>query len=1096
VEKLGGIVGKDRPDARILVSGDYPALESVFVKEVWSAREIDSFSPLLILVSSKLLGLHLRRFLAEQGTPHFNLRFQTLEEFARETGLPNLFSQGRKEIPSHGDELIVGQIARTLADLDKDFYFRDISDHPGFHRAVLATLKDLKDACLSSGQISLLLGDPETGIQIHLAKLKDFLKTWDSYEKRLRELGWFDESDVLTSACRQVKESTCLKQTPRLLIYGFYDFNAVQKRLLQACFNEKETLIFFPYEPNPSFDYVKPTLKWLKDNGFEESSILIKDSQTQPAPLEHLCRHLFNSEKPAEFSTDAIQILSAPGEPREVREVVRAILRTAQEKKIAFHEVGILLRNPAAYSRLFREAFDLLGVHPYLREGLPLTETRAGRTLSLLLNILNQNYSRQSVIEFATFAKLIPDRVSHQEDASIAPTRWDALSIRAGIVEGSKEWEERLGRLREACLKNGEEEGEGQRGLRKEDIPAIDQLIRFTGGLFKSLQSLADSNTWNGKAASLLNAFDGLVEQDEEGSLVKQATRRLSGLDITGIPPSQVDFTRLVEEMLSEDIIPTGRFQRNGPAVVNLMVARGVPFKMVILPGMVEKSFPPPIRQDAILLDHERRVLNLLIGGSETEPLPLKTEGRLEEERLLYRLAAGSAMEKLLLSFPRIEIGTGKERLPSSFLLATVKALTGESTDFQSLEKFPGFVRIPLSEIAVKSPETALDGVEFDLSIGQQKLGEKKADALLYLRDISPFFGPGLELEFSRWGKRIFTGFEGVFPSEEALQVLRERYSIFKKPISPTRLEAYAACPYGYLLNVIMGIEALREPEKEVTINPFDKGTLIHSILWTFFTDLKKEKKTSLQLEPKDLGKLLKIANKKFADFEKMGVTGYPMLWEVEKRRILDNLTDFFTEELNETEFIPAYFEVRYGMRQHGSQESEISTGEPVSIKLAGQTICLRGRIDRIDLSKDRKRARVRDYKTGKVSAKPNDFQGGSALQLPLYLYAAEQLLGRLHKGIEVESAEYYFLKAGKRVGFEGSELKTKEAKLQEILKTITEGIEGGVFLAVPDGRCRYCGFKMICGTWTQTLFDRKAKDPKVKRYLEMITEETEESGE
>jgi ATP-dependent helicase/nuclease subunit B len=1078
------------------VSGDYPALESAFVEEVRSARELDPFDPLLILVSSKLLGIHLRRLLAEQGTPHFNLRFWTLEEFARETGLPSLLSQGNKEMPSHGDELIIGQIARTLASQDGHFYFQDISDHPGFHRAVLATLKDLKDACLSSGQIGCLLNDSGAVRQLHLPKLKDFLKIWKAYEKRLQELGWFDESDVLTSACQQVKDSIYLKQTTRLIIYGFYDFNTVQKRLLQNCFNEKETLIFLPYEPTPSFDYVKPTLRWLKANGFEESSAVIRAPETPKSTLEHLCHHLFNGGKPADFSPDAIQILSAPGEPREVREVVRAVLRTAQEKKIAFHEIGILLRNPAAYSRLFREAFDLLGIHPYLREGMPLVETRAGRTLALFLNILNQNYSRQSVIEFATFARLIPDRLSPKTGASITPTRWDALSIRAGIVEGIKEWEERLGRLREACPRNGEEEGEDQGGLTTEDVPAIDRLIRFTGELFKSLQLLADSNTWNGKATDLLNAFDSLVEQDEESGLVKQAVGRLSELDMTGIPPSRADFARLINEILQEDIIPAGRFQRNGPAVINLMAARGVPFKMVILPGMVEKSFPPPIRQDAILLDHERRILNLSLSGNETEPLPIKTEARREEERLLYRLAAGSAGEKLVLSFPRIEIGTGKERLPSSFLLATVKALTGENTDFQSLEMFPGFVRIPLSEIAVKSPEMALDEVEFDLSIGQQKLGEKKADALLYLREISPFFGPGLELESSRWGKRTFTGFEGVFPSEEALQVLRDHYSIFKKPISPTRLEAYASCPYGYLLNVIMGIEAVREPEKEVTINPLDKGTLIHSILWKFFTDLKKEKKAPLQVEPNDLGKLLKIAHQKFADFEKMGVTGYSMLWEVEKRSILDNLTDFFAGELSESEFIPAYFEVRYGMRRHGFQESEISTEEPVSIKLTGQTIRLRGRIDRIDLSKDKKRARVRDYKTGNVSAKTNDFQGGSSLQLPLYLYAARQLLSRLHKDVEVESAEYYFLKAGRKVGFEASELKAKEAKLQEILKTIAAGIEGAVFLAVPDGRCRYCRLKMICGTWTQTLFERKAKDPRVKRYLEMITEETEESKE
>jgi len=362
------------------------------------------------------------------------------------------------------------------------------------------------------------------------------------------------------------------------------------------------------------------------------------------------------------------------------------------------------------------------------------------------------------------------------------------------------------------------------------------------------------------------------------------------------------------------------------------------------------------------------------------------------------------------------------------------------------------------------------------------------------LKELSSFFGRGLLLESSRWGKRIFTGYEGVLSSKEALRVLRERHSIFKKSISPTRLEAYASCPYQYLLNVIMGIEALTEPEKEATITPLDKGTLVHSILWEFFADLKQERGPLLQLESGDLKRLLKTANKKFAEFEQMGVTGYSMLWEVAKKSVLDNLTEFFFEELNDTEFSPTYFEVRYGMKHLDLEESEISTEDPVSLKLAGETVNVRGRIDRIDLTKDGKRARVRDYKTGKVSAKPNDFQGGRTLQLPLYLYAARQLLGRLHKGIAVESAEYYFLKEGKRVVFEGAELEAKEAKLQGILKTIAAGIENGVFIAVPGGRCRYCELGMICGPWTQTLFDRKAEDPRVKDYLEMIAEEAEES--
>ena len=53
-----------------------------------------------------------------------------------------------------------------------------------------------------------------------------------------------------------------------------------------------------------------------------------------------------------------------------------------------------------------------------------------------------------------------------------------------------------------------------------------------------------------------------------------------------------------------------------------------------------------------------------------------------------------------------------------------------------------------------------------------------------------------------------------------------------------------------------MGIEALREPEKEVTITPLDKGTLIHSILWEFFTDLKKRERVLASIRTERPGEI------------------------------------------------------------------------------------------------------------------------------------------------------------------------------------------------------------------------------------------------
>ncbi len=1078
---------------RYLVVGDYPVLESSFVNEVKSIREQEPFAPLLILVSSKLLGLHLRRLLVDEGLSHFNLRFWTMEELAREVSTPHLLARGKRELPAYADELIIGEVAKSLAEKTEDFYFREIADRPGFHQAVLATIKDLKDACLLTDDIERILDDGKLSRKIHLTKLRDLLSLWKGYQEWLERTRGYDESDLMVYAAQWVEDSLFIKETPRILIYGFYDFNEAQRRLLQACMNLKETKVFFPYEPTPAFEFVKPALMWLKELEFKEIEPVRPSFPVRSQTLDHLSLYLFNRKKPFEREPEGIQIISAPGESREVRELVRAILRTSEKEGIPFYEMGILLRVPEEYSRLLRETLHSLGITPYLREGIPLIETRAGRSLRLLLNVIHQNFSRQSVMEFATFAKLRRTLFSFDLNFTKNLARWDAISIYAGIVEGEKEWEERLQKIRREWPKKfeSEEEDDGEkRALYKEDLLSLEQLIQFIRKLIHSLSQIKEAKTWNKMVEALISAFDELVEEDEETLLVKQMIKRISDLDVFGVFPSQRDFLRLVNRILDEKGIPHGKFQRNGPTIVHLMAARGVPFKMVLLPGMVEKSFPPLLRQDAILLDQERKALNRSLSGKRTDPLPLKAERRLNEERLLFRLAIGSAREKLILSYPRIEGGIGRERLPSSFLLALIGALKGQSVDFNQIERFPGFLRIPLSEIATQSPENALDEMEYDLSFGQKGLLMGDTESLLYLQEISPFFGNALRLEHARWGKREFTNYEGLLQSEEVCKILRDRYSILKRTVSPTRLETYASCPFQYLLKVVMGIEALTEPEREATISSLDRGKLVHHILYTFFTDLKKERGDSFRLIPEDLERLMETAEKKFLEFEETGITGYPMLWEMEKREMKEQLRDFFDEELQETEFIPTYFEVRYGMNALDFQESEISTETPVFLNVKGETIHLRGRIDRIDLTRDGKKGRVRDYKTGKVSAKPNEFQGGRTLQLPLYLYAASQLLDPFYKGIEIEAAEYYFLKERKRIPFEASRLEEKKEELQEILQTLAHGIEKGIFIPLPDNQsCRYqsCDFRRICGSWTRILFDRKSRDPRVKRFLEVI---------
>jgi hypothetical protein len=72
MELKGGRMSRDQGRLRTLVTGDYPVLESVFIQEIHGTREHEPFKPLLILVSSKLLGLHLRRLQKNQEVRYEN----------------------------------------------------------------------------------------------------------------------------------------------------------------------------------------------------------------------------------------------------------------------------------------------------------------------------------------------------------------------------------------------------------------------------------------------------------------------------------------------------------------------------------------------------------------------------------------------------------------------------------------------------------------------------------------------------------------------------------------------------------------------------------------------------------------------------------------------------------------------------------------------------------------------------------------------------------------------------------------------------------------------------------------------------------------
>ena len=220
---------------------------------------------------------------------------------------------------------------------------------------------------------------------------------------------------------------------------------------------------------------------------------------------------------------------------------------------------------------------------------------------------------------------------------------------------------------------------------------------------------------------------------------------------------------------------------------------------------------------------------------------------------------------------------------------------------------------------------------------------------------------------------------------------------------SPTRLEAWATCPYRYFLSNVLGIAAPEQPEEIATISPLDRGSLIHAVLERFVKASQGQgtlPRHDLPWTEDHRRLLLAIAEEQFREAEQRGVTGKPLLWEIARTEILSDLSRFLEEDFD--------LRSKHGVSPHSvesafgiSRRLEESVEEQAPVEWSSAEtgmVRFRGVMDRIDVSPDGDSALVLDYKTGGTTEYTNmdkdPVRRGTRLQLPVYGLAARQLLG------------------------------------------------------------------------------------------------------
>ncbi len=883
-------------------------------------------------------------------------------------------------------------------------YFSDVREQPGFVGLMAQFLTGLKESCISEEifrqRMNALKGfEPAYGGKYEA--LADF---YEQYEAQLKARGLRDGQDALRIFRERKKRTDA--PAPRfrsLWIDGFFDFSNLQLEYLRELSRiADDVTVTLTREEGPdtegTFEQVLRTREDLEKLGFEVEVMKPHSYRTVKPSLTFLQKHLF-SRKPSGPAPDPgqdIVMMSAIGTEGEIELIAREIHKLYAAGEHRHSDFAVLFRQIRHYAPVIASVFARYGIPVEIHERERLKFSSWIAATAALLSVFRGEWQREDLFAFLKSA-----HVRRFGKDVVRDNPWIAAFEQRSFVRG-------VTGTRDAWLAGWKKEDEDEEFdiKKREAFQALSELEdRFRAAktaeehirLFKravydtfGILEMSDSYTvFNRRDAACARRFEILLEE------IRGYFMKCQGAEV-----SFESFADYFLGLVELDVYSLHERDKNRVQVYDVSLARQKEYKVVFVAGLLEKVFPMQVREDPLLSDWERKLMN---GGMETslaECLP-----RQNIERFFFYLAVTRAKERLYLSCPHLDF-EGKESLPS-FYLEEVKDLFGDRLKGITQDLARPFPK-PGEAITRRELEAsvvgALRGNEEPGPAWEEALAELSRD----LRSRERLLSALRLVEAKITDGKILT--DGCFEITEA---------------SPTRLETYAKCPYRYFADKILKLKDTGED-----LGMMKKGSILHHVLQQFF-DPDVEKDPAEPLE--------KFIEREMAE----GFKKYPMTWRepyeeaLDRRELFEMLRDFLGFEiarLRNASFKP--FHVEYAFGSSGKK------GAPaLAIQGAGKSLRLRGRVDRIDRDSDGRYAVVMDYKRS-AKFKTADLELGTALQLPLYLLAAQKNLGLAPLGGEI-----YSIRDCSRSGFYcadsakafGKEFSTRSQLPGEVFQRILE---------------------------------------------------------
>lgn len=846
-----------------------------------------------------------------------------------------------------------------------------------------------------------------------------------------------------------------------IIINGFDEFTAPEQEIINKLSQIEKAKLFINFDYNRNNIFIFSHL----DKCFEQFSkaglnVIADQSEIRLNQFGKTIRdYLFTNRKNYKKLDykNKLFVLSAFNREEEVENISKEIKKLITENGVEPHKICVAFNLIQNYSSIVRDVFEKNGLPFNLSDRIPLDNSNPVKAVVNFLEIAENDFYYKNIFRALTSGFVDIGEISFSNLLRV--------SAQLKIVSGKENWKSTI---TESITNLGFDSDLDE----DEKIYKINSLKSALDAILSIEKMLKPFEVKLSIPEFMKKLFEFIYQSGIANKILSvsnNAEENTRGFS-TFIDTINEVFDLLTEEYGADkkftlhfylDQIRTAcswaRFNvkeksNYGIQVTTLEEIRGLKFDYLFIGGLCDGDLPTRFSPEVFHSPSFRK----------------KAFAHQTDERNLFYQSLLTWDKKLFLSYPETE--AGRELVASSFLSAfeelfEVTRLTSEHN--QNIIVSREELESQIGKTGTESVDDEITKVLIELGIDLPEI--KSSIEIEKLREENP-------VTESPHSGFILTGNKFLLSDD----IITKLNSYKNRQYSISQLETYAKCPFKFFVERILNVKPVEEPTED--IEALEMGNILHNILYSFYTELRKQNIILDATDKNSISRCLKIINEiaeqkisqnafksPLTFYEKEKIFG---IGDKKSESILSRFIEYEAE--NNEEYYPTYFEVRFGSIRDENSDDQLSNAEPIKI----DGIKLKGKIDRIDLSKSDDSFSIVDYKLSGKKPTFRELKEGISLQLPVYLFAASELLkSKYNKTFSPDQMIIYSLKYSvddfgkKPVTIRDKEIITSEQLIQTTLdhiKKYIEQISRGQFGLSPHEErenlvCKYCDFRGIC---------------------------------